>query len=269
MIGVAANIISVLIGTAIGLLFGNLISERLRQIAFLAIGSCTIGFGVIITVGGFGDLSASPVGTLALLVPVISLVAGGLLGEACRLEQRLAGVGDWLDKRLAGRARGVDKTGGLESEAVGRPEAAKQPVSGGSGEAGPRNSFVEGYMTATILFCVGAMTFLGSIQAGLGNPSILYLKSLLDGISAIALACALGIGVGFSAVSILVIQGGLALLGMFFGDFFTPAIIASIDLVGGIMLIALGIDIIGLKEMRVTNMLPALLLAVLFGWVFG
>ncbi|MDR0458996.1 MAG: DUF554 domain-containing protein [Coriobacteriales bacterium] len=249
MSGVALNILTVLVGTAIGMLFGNLISERFQKIAFLAIGACTIGFGVIITVGGFNDLKATEVGQLALLVPVFSLVIGAICGEALRIEDRLEGLAAWFDKRLSSRNR---KSQAGDEVATGR-----------------QHSFVEGFMTATILFCVGAMTFLGSIQAGLGDPSILYLKSLLDGISAIALACTLGIGVGFSAFSILLIQGGLALLGMFFGDFFTTAIIASIDLVGGIMLIALGIEIIGIQKMKVANMLPALLLAMLFGWFLG
>jgi len=246
--GVLLNIVTVMIGTAVGLLFGNLITERFRETAFSAIGSCTLGFGVIITVGGFGDLRATDVGNLALLVPVFSLVIGSLVGEALQIDQRLGDIGGWLERRMPGRK--ADAADGAQSQ--------------------PRlNSFVEGYMTATILFCVGAMTFLGSIQAGLGDPSILYLKSLLDGISAIALSCTLGIGVGFSIFSILLIQGGLALAGMFFGDFFTPAIIASVDLVGGIMLIALGIEIIGIHKMKVSNMLPALLVAVAFGWLLG
>jgi uncharacterized membrane protein YqgA involved in biofilm formation len=250
MSGVVLNIITVLVGTAVGLLFGNLITERFREIAFRAIGICTIGFGVIITVGGFGDLRATEVANLALLVPVFSLVIGALTGEALRIEDRLAVLGAWLEKRFATKGKSEEQTGDKH-------------------EVAAKSSFIEGYLTATILFCVGAMTFLGSIQAGLGDPSILYLKSLLDGISAIALSCALGIGVGFSGFSILIIQGGLALLGMVFGDFFTPAIIASIDLVGGIMLVGLGIDILGIQQMKTANMLPALLVAMLFGWLLG
>ncbi|MCL2632663.1 MAG: DUF554 domain-containing protein [Coriobacteriia bacterium] len=274
MSGVILNIVTVLVGTAIGLLFGNLITERFRQIAFLAIGACTIGFGVIMTVGGFGDLRATDVGTLALLVPVFSLVIGALLGEALRIEQRLESVGSWMQKRMQPRSQEVDASAAeaadqADTENTAATTAANATAPTDTASTTRRHAFIEGYMTATILFCVGAMTFLGSIQAGLGDPSVLYLKSLLDGISAVALACALGIGVGFSAVSILLIQGSLALLGMFFGDFFTPAIIASMDLVGGIMLIALGIEIIGIHKMKVANMLPALLVAMLFGWLLS
>jgi uncharacterized membrane protein YqgA involved in biofilm formation len=124
-------------------------------------------------------------------------------------------------------------------------------------------------MTASIFFCAGAMTIMGSIQAGMGDPSTLYLKSTLDGISSIALSTALGVGVGFSAVTILVVQGGIALGAGALSAFITPAMMASINLVGGAMLIALGIEILGIKKLRVGNMLPALIFAVLMAWLMG
>ena len=238
MPGVAANVGAIIAGTVIGLLFGKVIAERFRQIAFFAMGLCTLGIGVVMIVGGYTDLKAAT--SLALLVPVLSLVVGAILGEALRIEQRLGNLAAWLENRMPARA----------------------------GEAGP-NSFVEGFMSASVLFCVGAMAILGSIQAGLGDSSILYLKALMDGVAAIPLACALGIGVGFSALPILVLEGCVALLSMSLGSFFTPPILASIDLVGGIMLLAIGFDLCGIKKLRVANMLPALLIAILLGWWLG
>ncbi|NLG10817.1 MAG: DUF554 domain-containing protein [Coriobacteriaceae bacterium] len=245
MNGVFLNIITVIAGTALGLVFGKLIPERFRQIAFFAIGSCTIAFGAITTVDGFADLSAGRVGSFAALVLVTSLVSGSLFGELLRIEQRIEGLGGWLHRLLKKRFKRGD-------------QADSSP-----------STFAEGFMTASIFFCVGAMTVMGSIQAGLGDPSTLYLKSLLDGISAIFLTTALGIGVGFSAFSVFIIQGGLAVFAGFLKGFLTSAVMASISLVGGTMLIALGIDIIGIKKMKVGNMLPALLIAVLLGWLLG
>ena len=245
MSGVFLNIFTVIIGTAVGLLFGKLIPERFREIAFIAIGTCTVAFGAITTVSGFNDLAATRVGSFAALVLVTSLVVGALLGELLRIEQHIEGLGTWLHKLL--------------KRCFKRGEEL---------DASP-STFAEGFMTASIFFCVGAMTVMGSIQAGLGDPSTLYLKSLLDGISAIFLTTALGIGVGFSAVSVLIVQGGLALFAGFLGDFFTPAIMSAISLTGGTMLIALGIDIIGIKKMKVGNMLPALLVAMILGLVLG
>jgi len=241
--GVITNVVGVIIGTIVGLLFGRVIPERFRQIAFLAMGVVTLGIGIVMIVGGYNDLKSTRHGSLTLLVPVLSLVIGAIVGEALRIEQRLENLGGWLEHRLARNgAGGADTT---------------------------KASFVEGFMSASILYCVGAMSFLGSIQAGLGDSSVLYLKSLMDGITSIALAVALGVGVGFSALPLLVLEGGLALLAMRFGSFFTTPIVASIDLVGGIMLLAIGIELIGIKKMKVANMLPALLIAIALGWLMG
>lgn len=245
MPGVAANVGAIIVGTVIGLLFGKVIAERFRQIAFHAMGLCTLGIGIVMIVNGYTDLKAAT--SLALLVPVLSLVVGAIIGEALRIEQRLANLAAWLENRLP----------------VGTDVEVMQ-----AGEA-PSRSFVEGFMAASVLFCVGAMAIIGSIQAGLGDSSILYLKALMDGIAAIPLACALGIGVGFSALPILVLEGGVALLSMSLGSFFTPSILAAIDLVGGMMMLAIGFDLAGIKKLRVANMLPALVIAILLGWWFG
>jgi uncharacterized membrane protein YqgA involved in biofilm formation len=242
--GVFLNIITVIIGTCIGVLFGRLFPERFRQIAFYAIGSCTIAFGAVSIIGGYTDLSATNVGSLTSVVLVISLVVGSLLGELLKIEDRLEGLGTMVHKLL--------------------PKSKKQNVDNSNS-----SSFAEGFMTASILFCAGAMTIMGSIQAGLGDPSTLYLKSTLDGISSIALSSALGIGVGFSIATIFVVQGGIALSAGALAAYITPAIMASINLVGGAMLIALGIEILGIKKLKVGNMLPALVIAVILAAAFS
>ncbi|MDR2714458.1 MAG: DUF554 domain-containing protein [Coriobacteriales bacterium] len=256
MIGVFANVITVLIGTALGLLFGKLIPERFRQIVFYAIGACTIGFGAIIAVGGFTDLSATQVGKLAAIVLVVSLVGGALIGELLRIEDGLEALGG-LMHRLTQR-KGLTETKGSTKKVSAK--TSKNEAAG---------LFSEGFVTASVLFCAGAMTILGSIQAGLGDPSTLYLKATLDGVSAIALSTALGIGVGFAAATVLIVQGGLALLAGLLGDAITPAMIASIEVVGGVMLIALGIEILGIKKLKVGNMIPALLIALILGALLG
>jgi len=250
MPGVVANVGSILVGTVIGLLFGKVIAERFRQIAFWAMGLCTFGIGIIMIVGGYTDLKSAT--SLALLIPVISLVVGAIIGEALRIEQRLANLAAWLENRLPAQA---DVDGVKVDGEDAKPDRSR--------------SFVEGFMSASVLFCVGAMAILGSIQAGLGDSSILYLKALMDGIASIPLACALGIGVGFSALPILILEGGVALLSMSLGSFFTPPILAAIDLVGGMMMLAIGFDLTGIKKLRVANMLPAILIAIALGAWLG
>lgn len=129
--------------------------------------------------------------------------------------------------------------------------------------------FSEGLVTAFLLFCIGAMTIVGAIDEGTGRSSeVLMTKSLMDGFSAVLLASAFGVGVVFSAIPLLIFQGGITLLAMSASAFFTPEIIQGLTSVGGILLIGLGINILEIKKLRIMNMLPALLIVVLLLWIF-
>ena len=165
------------------------------------------------------------------LVVVLSLILGGVCGELLRIEDGLEGLAERL-KRLV-RARG---------------------------EA----SFVQGFVFASLLFCVGPMTILGSIQAGLQNdPELLFIKSLMDGVSSIILASTLGLGVLFSAATVLVIQGGLTLLAQQVSFLTAPQYLSDFTSVGGIMILAIGLKLLDIKTIRVANLLPALAFVVL------
>ena len=129
--------------------------------------------------------------------------------------------------------------------------------------------FSEGLITAFLLFCIGSMTILGTIQEGTGGSSdLLFTKSLMDFFSAMLLASAFGFGVVVSAIPVLIFQGLLTLLAMYASAFFTPTIVMGLTSVGGILLIGLGINILEIKKLRIMNMLPALLVVVLLLWIF-
>jgi uncharacterized membrane protein YqgA involved in biofilm formation len=240
-IGVAVNIVAVLAGTAIGLVFGRLISERFRAIAYSGIGLAVIVIGVAMALGGLGDLGATAIGDYSALVLVGALVVGSITGEAMRIEHYLERFGLWLQEK-AYRAPML------------APGKVDQP-----GEKG--HTLVEGFVAASLLFCVGAMTVLGSLQDGLGDPSLLYLKALLDGIASMALATTLGAGVGLSVIPILLIQGGIVLAATGVEPYITPAVVASIEAVGGALILAIGLDLAQIKRLPVGNMLPSVFLA--------
>jgi uncharacterized membrane protein YqgA involved in biofilm formation len=164
-----------------------------------------------------------------LMVVGVSLVLGALLGEWLRLHERLQNFGDWLKKKVRVRDE----------------------------------KFSEGLVTAFLLFCVGTMSILGPIEEGLtGKTSELLLtKSLMDGFSSLMFASALGIGVMFSAVPLLIFQGTITLLAMWLGSFIQAEIIVEVSAVGGALLIALGLHIMEVKDVKVVNMLPALVIA--------
>lgn len=248
-VGVLVNILAVLAGTAVGLIFGRLIKERFHSITFSAMGLAVMLIGLVISLGGMADLGKSKLGDYAALVLVGSLVVGSLLGEGMRIEHHLERFGQWLQER-ASRAP------------VLLPGRSDQP-----GEKG--HNLVEGFVTASLLFCTGAMTVLGSLKDGLGDPSLLMLKSLLDGTAAIALATTLGAGVGFSVIPILALQGGIALAAAWVQPYATPTVIAAIEAVGGVLILAIGLDLAKIKRLPVGNMLPAVFVAAILGLIFG
>ena len=240
--GVIANVVAVVIGCAIGLTFGRFITERFRKIAFYALGLSTFGIGATMVISGL--IKADAVGSkFAVLVLVVSLVAGGLLGEAIGVEAALERFGHWL-----------------------RSVVMRIPAFRASGEG--EHQMVEGFVVASLLFCVGSMTVLGSLQDGMGSPNLLYLKALLDGVASMALASALGIGVGFSVIPIIIVQGGIALGAHALQPFLTPDVIREMSTVGGTLILAIGIDLLDIKRLPVGNFMPAIFLAGILGAFF-
>jgi len=174
--------------------------------------------------------------TVPILV-VLSLIAGGLTGEFFKLEERMNKFGDFFKDKFK-----------RENE-----------------------RFTEGLVTAFLLFCMGSMSILGPVEEGLtGNISdLLKAKSLMDGFSAMLLASALGIGVMFSAVPLLIYQGGITLLIMLIGKNIPELYINEITVIGGIMLIGLALDIMNVKKLRVLNLLPSLVFVCIFLWLWS
>lgn len=243
--GVLVNVATVLAGTAVGLTFGRFITERFRRIAFAALGLSTFSIGSYMVIGGLMKADAAK-SKYAVLVLVGSLVIGGLLGEAIGVEAWLERFGHWL-RRVASRI------------------PVLKAATSGEGE----HQMVEGFVVASLLFCVGTMTIIGSLQDGLGDPNLLYLKALLDGVASIALASALGIGVGFSIVPILLVQGGIALGAHALQPFLTEAVIREMSTVGGTLILAIGLDLADIKRLPVGNLMPAVFVAALLGAFFG
>ena len=170
-----------------------------------------------------------------ILIVVVSIALGALCGEWMNIESAADKLGNYLKTKMK---IGSDK-------------------------------FTEGLVTSFLLFCIGSMTIIGAIQEGTGVSSDLLLtKSLMDFFSAIILASAFGIGVAFSAIPLFIFQGGITLLAMWASQIFTPDIIHGLINLGGILLIGLGFNILGIKQLRIINMLPALLFVVIFIWIF-
>jgi len=172
--------------------------------------------------------------TGSYLILVFSLVIGGIIGEALNIEN--------FTEKQAGFIKNKINFGG--------------------------DKFSEGMLTAFLLFCIGSMSILGAFEEGMNNDSTLLItKSVMDGFSSIALAAAFGVGVAFSTIPMLIFQGGLTLLAMYFGKFIDTSIINELTAVGGILLIGLGINILEIKKINVFNLFPALIIAIFLAWI--
>jgi len=206
-----------------GSLLGVMIGKRLPD-RVKTIVMQALGLSVVLI-----GLQMALSGTRPLLV-IGSLLLGAVTGELMDVEGRIAAVGEWLKRRF-------------QSES---------------------STFVQGFVTASVLYCTGAMVIVGSIRDGtVGDPSILYVKSLLDGVASIAFASSLGSGVAFSALSVFLVQGSITLLASKLAFLQGPGVIEAVTATGGLLILGIGINILEIKQIRVGNLVPALVYAIL------
>ena len=240
MIGTIVNSLAVAIGTILGLLFGNFLSEKVRQ-------TITRGVGLLVIILGTGMALALTNDLGLAVVSIVSIALGALIGEILNIEGILEKIGEWLKKHV--------------SRVVSSNEVVEE------GSQGWSVRFVDGFVSSSLLFCVGPMTILGSINDGLGDPSLLIIKSFLDGLFSIMLSATLGIGVFFSIIVILIYQGGITLFSGILGLVLGPAIITGIGTVGGLLILGLGINLTEIGKLRVGNMLPSLVVVAILIWL--
>ena len=233
MTGTILNVITVLVGTGLGLLIGHRMPHRMQESLVTGLGFFTVLISISLGLRLFTDPLAQPGDELAVLAAVL---AGVAIGELLRLQDGLEALGAWFQRRFVE-----------------------------TGEDSARSRVAEGFVTASLVFCVGPLTILGSLQNGLtGDAQLLAIKSLLDGVAAIAFAAALGWGVALSAITVLVVQGGIAAFATLLAPVLDDITILAITATGGIILLGIALRLLDLKQVRVANFLPALLLAPIF-----
>lgn len=220
--GTLVNAAAIAGGGALGLLVGRGIQKKYQETVIYGLALCVVLLGIQMALKG-----------QHILITIMSLVVGSLLGEALNIEGHMEQAGRWL-------ARKVERGGGGAAE----------------------QAFTSGFLNASLIYCVGAMAIVGSIQDGLtGDPTILYTKAMIDGLSGIMYAANMGLGVAFSALPVLVYQGALTLLAGFLGPYVNDAVIQEISASGGLMILGVGLNMAGITKIRVGNMLPGLLAA--------
>ena len=233
-IGTIVNTLAVIAGSTIGIIAKKGLSERFQDQIMKTLGLATMFIGIgctlqeMLVITEEGKLSTS-----GIMIMILSLVIGSIVGELLRIEDKLEGIGDRMKKTKL---------------------------------FGGETKFTEGFVTATLVVCVGAMAIVGSLRDGLeGDPSLLFSKSILDFISTMIFASTLGIGVLCSAIPMAIYQGLITVLAGVIGEYLTEQIISDMSLVGSVMIFAVGINLFFGKKVKVGNMLPALLVPVIYG----
>jgi uncharacterized membrane protein YqgA involved in biofilm formation len=232
--GTVVNVATVLAGSGIGVLLGNRLPQRTRDVVTDVLGLVTLLIAVL-TVTAISDPALTDaVGASApTLIVLGSLVVGGITGSLLRLEDRLEQFGAWIQSQLARSAR-----------------------------TNERRRFIEGFVSASLLFCVGPLTVLGSLSDGIGRGSDqLVLKATLDGFASIAFASSLGWGVAASALVVAAVQGSLTVLGAFLGGILPPANLSALSATGGLLLVGVGLRLLRIRQIPVADLLPAIVVA--------
>ncbi|MGE5601844.1 MAG: DUF554 domain-containing protein [Nitrososphaerales archaeon] len=232
--GTLINVAAVIVGGLLGTVLGNRLPEKMRTTVLQGLGLITMTIGVSMAIG-----------TKNILIPLFSILIGGILGELLRIEDALERFGKWSEVHL-GRLFG-----------------------------GTESTFAQGFITASLVFCVGPMTILGSIQNGLmGDYTLLAVKSLMDSFAAMALAATLGAGVMLSAATVLVYQGSLSVAAGLFGAALggitrTTPWVVEMTATGGVVILSIAFLLLDIKRIRAANLLPAVFIAPLIVVVLG
>jgi uncharacterized membrane protein YqgA involved in biofilm formation len=231
MTGTILNVATVLVGSVLGTLLGNRLPDKVRETVVHGLGLTTLVIGLSLALK-----------TQNILIALASILLGGISGELLGIEAALERLGRWLEAR---------------SSRLQLPGSA-----GTANSASSTANFVRGFLTASLLFCVGPMTIMGSIQDGLtGDFTLLAIKSTMDGFAALAFASSLGWGVAFSALTVLFYQGGITLGAGWLKAALTDPMINEMTAVGGILMLGIALGLLEIKRLRVGNLLPALFIA--------
>ena len=233
-VGTLVNVATILLGAGVGVALGHRLPQRTRDVVTDGLGLVTL---LIALLSAFAVTDAALVGHVGgsapMLVVLGSVLVGGIAGSLLHLEQRVEGLGGRLQRRLTSDT-----------------------------DSAERHRFIEGFVASSLLFCTGPLTILGSLNDGLGRGADeLFLKSVLDGFAAMAFAASFGWGVAASAITVVVVQGGLTVAGVLLGDVLPAAYVAALTATGGVLLVGVALRLLRIREIPVADLLPALLVA--------
>lgn len=254
-LGTVVNVATVLVGTGVGLALRGRIPSAVRSTVLDGLGLIVLGVGV-----------ASFLETRNAVFPVVAIVLGGVIGELLRVEDRLESLGERLRRLVEGPGAEPVDASYVERD----PDEVEIDHTHGD-DAPAERSFVDGFVLASLTFCVGALMIVGSIQEGItGDSELLIVKAALDGLVSVVFAAVYGWGVGFSALSVGVLQGSFTLLGATVGaSLLDDRMVTELEATGGVMVLGIGLRLLDIKKIKVGSFLPALVIAPVLVAIFA
>ncbi len=233
-LGTLGNIAAILLGSAIGILLKGGLKKRFQDTIMSALGLAVMFIGISGALQGILVVKDNKLDTVNIMLMIVALAIGAFVGEAIDIEARLDRAGEWLKKSL--KVKGEKNQG-----------------------------FVEGFVSSSLLFCIGAMAIIGSLEDGLSHdPSTLLAKGVIDGVVAIFFASTLGIGVFFSVIPVGIYQGLITFSSGFVGPYLSDGMIANISFIGSVLIFGIGINMIFGKKIKCGNILPAVLVPIVY-----
>jgi len=233
MPGTITNVAAILVGGAAGLLLKKILSKRITDTVMQGVGLAVIIIGLAGALGAVFTVADGALSSDHIMFMIISLAVGALIGELVNIEGRLNAFGMFCEKKLK------------------KPDEDR--------------AFAQGFVTATLVFCVGSMAIVGSLEDGIrGSSDILFAKSVLDGITAMIFASTMGVGVLFSAVIVGVYQGSITLLAFVIAPYLSDVVVTQMSLVGSVLIMSIGLNMLKIAKIKVGNLLPAIFIPAVY-----
>jgi len=249
MLGVLVNALSVVAGSLVGVVIKKGIKDKYTQTIIQGLGLTVVALGIM------GALEANN-----MLIVIVSIAIGSLIGEWIDIEKLLERMGDKIQSKVS-KPKYENKNRSVESMST------TDTLESDSKEE--KNNIAKAFVASTLMYCSGGMAIVGSLQGGLEqNHTTLLIKSILDGVTSIVLASAMGIGVIFSAIPVFIYQGLIAISASFAKGLLTDVVVADMSSIGGILILGIGINILGLSKIKVGNMIPAVIIPIIYYSIF-
>ena len=230
-LGTIVNTAAIIVGGTAGTLLKNGIPDRFKKIIMEAIGLSVLVIGISGVMKGILFITNNKLDRQYIELMIFSLVIGGIVGEFFKIEKKLGNLGEWFQNKFA------------------------------KGEG----NFAEGFVQTSLIFCVGAMAIVGALEDGLtGSPNTLFAKAILDGVTSIVFSATMGVGVIFSAISVLIYQGVITLLAGFIQPWLTNDVISQMSMVGSVLIMAIGINLLEIRKIKVGNLVPAVFVPLVY-----